>query len=393
MNSLLLALAIAAPCHTGLAGPWRAALSLAGGELRFSLQLADSSGGMTGRICNAGLCGPLSGVHQAGDSVRLEIADYAASIAAICGGDTLAGFYRNVGNRGPRVIPFHATRGTWDAARVPAGLAGRWDATFVSGERRSPRVLLFEDGPAGLQGTVISNTGDYGTFGGQPEGDSVAMSHFDGSFVYLLTAHLDGDTLRGIFHAGLSTQTPFTAVRSTGRPYLRPPTSLTQADTTAPFRFAFPDVNGTLLRNDDPRFRGKVVLVDIFGTWCPTCQEAAPELVQLWHEYHERGLEVVGIAYEVSGDTAVDAALLRRYQARHQVPFPLLLGGTNTVEATAATLPQLTGFTSYPTTIFLGRDGRVRRVHAGFYGASTGPMHQQQVASFRAYIEQLLEEP
>jgi thiol-disulfide isomerase/thioredoxin len=393
MNSLLLALAVALPCHTGLAGPWRAALALAGGELRFSLQIADSADRLTGRVCNAGSCGALSGVRQAGDSVRLEIADYAASIAATCSGDTLAGFYRNVGNRGPRVIPFHASRGRWDAAPVPRRLAGRWDATFVSGQRRSPRVLLFEGGPSGLQGTVISNTGDYGTFQGQLDGDSVAMSHFDGSFVYLLTARLDGDTLRGTFHAGLSTQTPFTAVRSTGRDHLRPPTSLTQADTTAPFHFAFPDLNGRMVRNDDPRFRGKVVLIDIFGTWCPTCQEAAPELVRLWHEYHARGLEIAGIAYEVSGDTAIDAALVRRYKARHQIPFPLLLGGTNTVEATAATLPQLTGFTSYPTTIFLGRDGRVRRVHAGFYGASTGPMHQQQVASFRAFIEQLLEEP
>ncbi len=393
MNALLLALAIAAPCQAGVAGSWRGTLSLAGGELRFSLEIADSSGRLGGRICNAGSCESLSGVRQAGDSVRLEMADYAAAIDASCIGDSLAGFYRNVGNRGPRVIPFHASRGAWDAVQVPAGLAGRWDATFISGERSSPRVLLFERGPHGFQGTVISNTGDYGRFQGWVDGDSVSMSHFDGSFVYLVTAHLNGDTLRGTFHAGLSTQTPFTAVRSTGRPHLRGPTSLTQADTAAPFHFAFPDLDGRIVRNDDPRFRGKVVLIDIFGTWCPTCQEAAPELVRLWRDYHERGLAIVGIAYEVSGDTAVDAALVRRYRARHNIPFPLLLGGTNTVEATAATLPQLTGFTSYPTSIFLGRDGRVRRIHAGFYGASTGAMHQQQVAAFRAYIEQLLGEP
>jgi hypothetical protein len=88
----------------------------------------------------------------------------------------------------------------------------------------------------------------------------------------------------------------------------------------------------------------------------------------------------------------VDAALVRRYRARHRIPFPLALGGINDVEATAATLPQLIGFTSYPTSIFLGRNGRVRRVHDGFYGAVTGSMHEQQLAAFRAYIEQLLEE-
>lgn len=393
MISLVAAAMLALAGSAPLAGPWRAALSLDGGELRFSLELVRTGGGLTGQLCNANMCEPLSAVHAAGDSVTLEIADYAANIVAEVQGDTLVGFYRNVGNRGPRVIPFHAGRGRWSASGVPTEVRGRWDATFDANGRRSPRVLVFTDGPRGLQGTVIANTGDYGTFWGQAEGDSVTLSHFDGSFVYQLSARVDGDTLRGVFRAGRSTETPFTAVRSTGAPHLRAPTAMTQADTTAPFRFAFPGVDGGIVRNTDPRFRGKVVLIDIFGTWCPTCQEAAPELVRLWNAYHARGLEIVGIAYEVSGDTAVDGALVRRYRHRHRIPFPLLLGGINVVETTAATLPQLTGFTSYPTSIFLGRDGRVRRVHAGFFGAATGAMHQDQVRAFRAFIETLLKEP
>ncbi len=391
MNSVLFGLALALPCGTSLDGPWRAALSLAGGELEFVLRIDDS--GTAGQICNAGSCERLSGVRQVGDSVIFEMADYAATIGARCVGDTLAGMYRNVGNRGPRVIPFHASRGAFPRSEAPRAVVGSWDATFVTGERRSPRLLLFQNTPGGFEGTVVANTGDYGRFAGHAAGDSIVMAHFDGSFVYLVTARLDGDTLRGTFHAGLRTQTPFTAVRSSGRPHLKRPTSMTRADTSAPFQFAFPGVDGGMVRSSDPRFQGKVVLIDIFGTWCPTCQEAAPELVALWNEFHSRGLEIVGIAYEVSGDTAVDAALVRRYRARHRIPFPLALGGTNTVEATAATLPQLDGFTSYPTSIFLGRDGRVRRVYAGFYGASTGAMHQQQRDAFHSYITRLLGEP
>ena len=88
---------------------------------------------------------------------------------------------------------------------------------------------MFElrNGTAGLEGTIISNTGDYGHFAGQVRGDSFALAHFDGSFVYLLTGALHGDTLRGIFHAGLRSQTPWIAVRSTGKPHLKPPTEVT----------------------------------------------------------------------------------------------------------------------------------------------------------------------
>jgi thiol-disulfide isomerase/thioredoxin len=251
-------------------------------------------------------------------------------------------------------------------------------------------VFELRNGPAGLEGTIISNSGDYGHFAGRVRGDSFALAHFDGSFVYLLTGKLDGDTLRGLFHAGLRTQTPWVAVRSTGRKHLTPPTEVTAADTSGPFRFAFPDLDGRIVTERDPRFQGKVVLVDVFGTWCPTCHDAAPTLARLWRKYHARGLEIVGLAYEVTGDSAVDGRQLRRYREKFGLPFPILLAGINDTEAAAASLPQLEGFTAFPTTIFLGRDGRVRRVHAGFYGPATGAQHDRLTAEFEREIERLL---
>jgi thiol-disulfide isomerase/thioredoxin len=128
--------------------------------------------------------------------------------------------------------------------------------------------------------------------------------------------------------------------------------------------------------NRDERFRNKVVLIDVSGTWCPTCHDAAPALVDLYRRYRQRGLEVVGIAYEMTGDSAIDNRQIRRFRDKFSTPYLLLRGGINVVEETAATLPQLTGFTAYPTTIFLGRDGRVKHVYAGFAGprrrSSTG---------------------
>jgi thiol-disulfide isomerase/thioredoxin len=246
--------------------------------------------------------------------------------------------------------------------------------------------------PAGLEGTIIGNSGDYGAFGGMATADSFALSRFDGSFVYLLEGRIVGDTLVGTFHAGLRSQTPFEAMRARGPSPLTPPTEVTQADT-APFRFAFRDLDGRLVQHSDARFRGKVLLVDVFGTWCPTCHDAAPTLVALHRSRAERGLEIVGLAFEVSGDTAVDAALVRRYRDKFGIPFPLLLAGVSEVEQTAAALPQLDGFTAFPTTLFIGRDGRVRRVHAGFHGPATGPQHDATVREFERLADELLAEP
>ncbi len=372
-------------------GHWRGVLDLAGGPLRFGLEIQHAGRQLRAKLCNGSEC-QTTDARMVGDSLILDIADYAATVTGALRGDSLTGSYRNVGNRGPRTIPFRAARGQWPKSAAPGTLLGRWDATFLQDWGTSPRVFELRNGPAGLEGTIISNTGDYGHFAGAAAADSFVIGRFDGSFVYLLTGKLAGDTLRGIFHAGLRTQTPWKAVRSTGKPHLKSPLEVTGADTTAPFRFDFLDVDGRRVTNHDPRFRGKVVLVDIFGSWCPTCHYAAPELVRFYRRYRARGLEVVGLAYEVTGDTAKDRRQLRRYRRKFGITFPLLLAGVNDTEAAAATLPQLTGFTSFPTTLFLGRDGRIRRVHAGFYGPATGAQHARLLREYEREIEKLLEE-
>lgn len=392
MAALLLQGAAAVATLASPGGPWRAVLDLAGGPLPFAISIERAGLGWRGELCNGAKCQRFSSVRVVGNSVVLENADYAATMTAALRGDSLVGHYRNVGSNGPRTIPFRAARGRWPVTPAPASLVGRWDATYFQDLETSARVFEFRNGLAGIQGTLITSTSDYGPFSGTATADSFAIGYFDGSFVYLITGRLKGDTLRGVFHAGLKTQTPWVAVRSTGAPHLKSPTQITSADTIEPFRFRFPDLRGRLVGNDDPRFKGKVVLVDIFGTWCPTCHEGMPGLIELYHRYRGRGLEIVGLAFEVSGDTAVDGPLVRRYRDKFRIPFPLLLAGTNDAEGIEAALPQLRGAGAFPTIVFLGRDGRVRRVHAGFHGLAAGDQHQRQVREFEVEIERLLGE-
>jgi thiol-disulfide isomerase/thioredoxin len=390
----LLAMVGQAPgsAQTGVAGRWRAQLELAGGPLRFHMDLAED-GGLSGRLCNADTCDPFSVVRALpGDSVLLEMGDYAAAIRAHVTADSLVGFYRNVGNRGPRTIPFRASRGTWPVAPPDDQLLGLWDATYNPDTNPSPRVLDFRRTERGLEGTIISNTGDAGLFWGEYEEGRFVMSHFDGSFVYMLTGEIEGDTLRGIFHAGLTSQRPFVAVRSTGEPHLTPPTEMVEADTTSAFEWAFPDLDGNLVTNEDPRFQDKVVIVEIFGTWCPTCHDSAPTMVELYDRFRDRGLEIVGLAYEVTGDPEVDGALVRRYAEKFGIEFPLLLAGVNDSESPNATQPQLDGPIAFPTAIFLDASGRVRRVHSGFYGPALGEVHEELEAELINFTEELLRE-
>jgi len=376
----------------GIDGHWRAQLDLAGGPLRFHMDL-NGEGGASGTLCNGGICDALSDVRSLpGDSLLLEIGDYDAVIRAHVSADSLVGFYRNVGNRGPRTIPFRATRGSWPVEAPPASITGSWDAIFTPDDSPSPRVLELRDTERGLEGTVISNTGDSGLFWGGASDGQFVMSHFDGSFVYMLTGGLDGDTLRGVFHAGATSQRPFVAVRSTGAPHLKAPTELVTVDATTAFEWDFPDVDGNFVSNLDERFQGKVVIVEIFGTWCPTCHDSAPTMVKLYDMFHDRGLEIVGLSYEVTGNPEVDGPLVRRFGEKFGIEYPLLLAGVNDDDSPRETQPQLSGPIAFPTAIFIDPSGQVRRVHSGFYGPALGEVHEELEQELIEFTEELLRE-
>ena len=158
-------------------------------------------------------------------------------------------------------------------------------------------------------------------------------------------------------------------------------------------RLSMPDLAGGRVSLDDARFAGKVVMVDIFGTWCPNCADQAPLLVEWHRRYRDRGLEIVGVSFELSGDPAHDRRVVRRFQERFGIEFPLLLSDAEDASEVAVALPDLSAIKAYPTTILIGRDGTVRHIHSGFVGPHAGRHYEQQRAAFEARIEALLAEP
>ena len=158
------------------------------------------------------------------------------------------------------------------------------------------------------------------------------------------------------------------------------------------FHFEFPDLEGSPVSLQDSRFRGKVVLVNVFGSWCPNCNDEAPLLAEWHRRYRDAGLEIVGLAYEFTGEPERDREQVRRFAARYGIEYPLLLAGISDKTAAGATLPDLTAVLSYPTTLFIDRQGKVRRIHSGFTGPGTGDHYARLVAEFEGLIESLLAE-
>lgn len=393
-----------------LAGTWRAVLASPGGELPFTLEIADDGGALAARVMNGAEAVPLSGVEQHGRDVVLRFDGYDSEITARLDetGDAMTGTWRKTVPGGDSTLPLSARRGTAprfrlladaeaaDAAEAPPSIAGDWAAQFRDDDGGEPARGEFTQEGARVTGTFLTPTGDYRFLEGSYESGVLRLSTFDGAHAFLFVARAQqGGTLAGDFWSRDSYHATWTARPIAADEAVLPDpwrqVGLTNDDGR--FAFAFPDLDGATVSLADPRFAGKVVLVNVFGSWCPNCNDEAPLLAR-WHKtYSDRGLEVVGLAYEYSGNPERDREMVRRFAARHGIEYPLLLAGTSDKQAASATLPDLTAVLSYPTSVFIGRDGKVRKIHSGFAGPGTGEHYDRLVAEVEALIETLLDEP
>jgi len=229
---------------------------------------------------------------------------------------------------------------------------------------------------------------------GSFDGEHLSISRFDGINAHLFKASL---TTRGTLEGQLDSERKVTAERpdSLGHSGLTVPDAgnATRLKNPAePFRFSFPDANGRPLSSTDARFQNKVMVVTITGSWCPNCHDEAEVLRPLYEKYHDRGLEIVSLAFEYTGDVSRDAEQLRIFSSRHRINYPVLLAGTTDEADVAQKLSQLENFSAFPTTLFIGRDGLVKRVHAGFDGPATGERYTRLKAEIEEIIRHLLDE-
>ncbi|NJL14767.1 MAG: TlpA family protein disulfide reductase [Microscillaceae bacterium] len=381
-------------------GLWRVVLQLPGGEAPFHLDLDFKRGQWSGAIINGEERILLDEIRVEDDSlvIQLHIFDAALSGKIISKGQ-IEGHWLKNGYQSQARVPFRALWGQKERFAPSENgpepdFSGSWSVLFQDKEGKSyPAVGIFKQKGSLLRGTFLTSTGDYRYLEGQVEGQEMRLSTFDGNHGFLFRARqAQPGQMEGEFWSGTWSYETFTGQRndSARLPDAESLTFLKEGYET--LVFSFPNLERQMVSLQDEKYRDKVVIVQIFGSWCPNCMDETAFLAEFYKKNRAKGLEIIALAYERSPEFEQAKARLEKLKVRYAIEYDLLVAGINNKLEAAQTLPMLNAVLAFPTTIFIDRQGKVRRIHTGFEGPGTGAYYTRFVERFRNFVQQLLKE-
>ena len=411
-------------------GRWDAVLTRGGTEIPFRLDIKGSGSDLQGVFYDG--FKPYDGTTAASfkdGKLVLNIEHYLTTINANLKDGALDGNVVAQNRESSAQYGFHAVRHVETAAAANApSIAGTWviplDAPSSKGEKAF-RLIVQQQG-AEVAASILRIDGDTGSYSGSFKDGKWVLSHFDGGRpgVITVTPGPDG-TLKvvqllsrpgaaaaqaasytataqtsGTANAYAADATPDGRYASTLTAYrqdvaqakgLPAPedflTHTTVRDPNEKFTFKFADFDGNVISNEDPRFKDKVVLAIVTGTWCPNCHDEAQYLVQLDKKYRDKGLAIVALDFEEPEQQASQSRA-RAFIKKYGVKYTYLNAGAPA--EMWEKVPQLNHLDTWPATVFVGRDGKVAAVHSGFASPASAEFHDQLKAEFTARIEKLL---
>ncbi|WP_396634311.1 peroxiredoxin family protein [Maribacter sp. R86514] len=379
-------------------GQWLVELEVMDNQvLPFNLKVnKNTDGGYAMQVFNAEEVIDIDEIEIKGDSIIMQTPVFEGYLAGTFTENTIEGQF--VKESLERIVPFKAVYGIEERFKITSenlnkNISGIWETYFspnLEEEYVGKGIFLQENDK--VTGTFRTTTGDYRFLEGVVDGDSLKLSAFDGAHAFLFNARITDSTMNGVFYSGNHFKEPFVATRNDGFE-LPDPDSLTFLNEGYDkLAFTFPDTEGKMISLSDEKYKDKTVIVQLLGTWCPNCLDETKFLVDYLKDNSD--IEVIGLAFESAKTKEIAIKGIKRLKDRVGVNYPILLAqyGTYDKQKAQEKLPMLNHVLSYPTTIFIDKKGKVRKIHTGFNGPATGDKYEEFKTDFNQLITKLQNE-
>ncbi|MFT3681574.1 MAG: TlpA disulfide reductase family protein [Ferruginibacter sp.] len=395
LSILLLSVAVSAQ-----QGWWTALLHRAdGNNIVFSFEWKKEKGKDVWYIRNAEERIRVSQIVKQKDSLVIHMPTFESQFRVKSHGKKLEGVWVKGGARKTQLLPFTATAGDRRFA-APAvtnkNITGRWATVFAENKPDELAVGEFKQNGNKLRGTFLNPSGDYRYLEGVVSGDSLFLSAFDGSHAFLFTAKIDNDSsiTGGTYFSGATYKESWTAVKDSNAKISEQSVAMYKRPGEEYLNFSFKSLDGKTVSIKDERFKNKVVVVQLMGSWCPNCMDETAFLNDYYRKNKQKGFEVIALAYEYSTDWNRSVKSLSKVRERFNVQYPMLITGVAVTDSlrTEKTLPELTPIKFFPSSVVLDKKGRIRKLDTGFNGPATGEHYELYKKEFEETVDSLLAE-
>jgi peroxiredoxin len=295
-------------------------------------------------------------------------------------------------------IPVKAERGNPNRFFTPpvkpvADISGTYDIIFKNENGKDEKAVgLFKQEGNKLRATFLRITGDSRYLDGIVSDTNFFLSTFIGSGpgYYKGSINKDGSLAGEVISMRGGQYFTGTPNEEAALPDPYKLTYLKDGYTT--LDFSFPDIYGRLVSLKDDKYRNKVVILTITGTWCPNCVDEAAFLAPWYKANKKRGVESIAIHYERKTDTAYARKAITRFREKFGIEYDAVFAGLADKQYVAESLPALNTFLSFPTTIFIDKKGKVAKIHTGYTGPATGKYYDSFVKEFNEEVNDLLKQ-
>lgn len=377
-------------------GIWLAELEVMDNEiLPFNFELSKSaSGKYQMEIYNASEVIHVDEIEISNDSIIIKTPVFEGYIAGTFTDKSIKGQF--IKESLDRIVPFEAVYGEADRFKINnssiENISGVWETEFEPNTDDAYIAKgIFTQRDDKVTGTFRTTTGDYRYLEGVVTGDSLKLSAFDGAHAFLFTAKVTDSSLNGAFYSGNHSKELFVAKRNDAYELPSADSLTFIKDGYDKFAFSFPNEFGESISLEDERFKNKVVIVQIMGTWCPNCLDESKYYIDYLKKNNSSELEIVALAFEYAKTKEGAFKSIKRMKDRIGVEYPVLLAqfGSSDKEKAQQKLPMLNHVLSYPTSIFIDKKGNVRKIHTGFNGPATGEKFIEFKKEFEAFVKEL----
>ena len=309
------------------------------------------------------------------DTFRITFPEYQNYLVGAVEGGVMQGKWV-VPSKSEYSIPFTAKFGQshrfTTLQKTPvADISGNWETTFgLEGEEKDQEKAIGQFKQKGnlLTGTFATETGDYRYLQGEVQANKLYLSCFDGSHAFLFEGKIvDNNALIGAFQSGKSAKSTWDGKRNENFK-LREADKITQMKATeANINFANPE--GKIISLQNAEYQGKVKILQIMGTWCPNCKDETRFLSDFVK--NDPNIAVIGLAFERNKDKAKADMVLKNYKNAMQAPYEFVVAGYADKQEASQVLPFLDKVAAFPTTIYIDKHNKIRKIYTGFYGPAT----------------------